>query len=76
MIDATAPAFESIALVTIDVQNDTLDGQPLEVPGTSAALPKITQLCEAFRKARRPIVHMVRLYLADGSNASCVGRRW
>lgn len=27
--------FAVSALVTIDVQRDTLDGQPLEVPGTS-----------------------------------------
>jgi nicotinamidase-related amidase len=61
--------LRSSALLTIDVQVDTLDGQPLEVPGTTAALPDIRRLCDAFRVARRPIVHVVRLYLADGSNA-------
>ncbi|HEY7069188.1 MAG TPA: isochorismatase family protein [Acidimicrobiales bacterium] len=57
------------ALVTIDVQVDTLDGQPLEIGGTSAALPRMAELCTRFRSAQRPIVHVVRLYLADGSNA-------
>jgi hypothetical protein len=35
----TEPDFGSIALITIDVQRDTLDGQPHEIRGTSAALP-------------------------------------
>ena len=51
------------------MQRDTLDGQPLEIPGTSAAVPTIARLCHAFRAAGRPVVHVVRLYLADGSNA-------
>jgi len=63
------PHFATSALVTIDTQVDTLDGQPMEVPGTSEAIPNISALCQAFRLAARPIVHVVRLYLADGSNA-------
>jgi nicotinamidase-related amidase len=61
-------------LITIDVQCDTLDGQPLEVPGTSAAVSTIARLCRAFRLAGRPIVHVVRLYKADGSNAEPIRR--
>jgi nicotinamidase-related amidase len=57
------------ALITIDVQRDTLDGASFEVPGTSAATVVIGELAGAFRAARRPIVHVVRLDLADGSNA-------
>ncbi len=60
--------------MTIDVQRDTLDGAPLEIPGTSAAIPAIGALAEAFRTGRRPIVHIVRLYLPDGSNAEPVRR--
>jgi nicotinamidase-related amidase len=63
------PHFESAALLTIDVQVDTLDGGPLEIPGTSAAVPRIISLCQAFRRAGRPIVHIVRIYRADGTNA-------
>jgi nicotinamidase-related amidase len=63
------PAFDAAALVTIDVQRDTLDGQVLEIPGTSAVVPRIARLATAFRAADRPIVHVVRLYRADGSNA-------
>jgi nicotinamidase-related amidase len=66
------PHFESAALLTIDVQRDTLDGAPLEIPGTSAAVPQIARLCDAFRRSRLPIVHVVRIYRADGSNAEPV----
>lgn len=64
----TRPDFSSAALITIDVQRDTLDGAPLEVPGTSAALPAMRALVRAFRVADKPIVHIVRLYKTDGSN--------
>jgi nicotinamidase-related amidase len=69
MDDVRPPQPDRAALVTIDVQRDTLDGQALEVPGTSAAVPRIARLAAAFRTAGRPVVHVVRLYRADGSNA-------
>jgi nicotinamidase-related amidase len=74
MISSVEPHFSTAALLTIDTQVDTLDGQPLEVAGTSAALPNIGQLCRAFRDARLPIIHVVRLYRADGSNAEPLRR--
>jgi nicotinamidase-related amidase len=49
----TEPDFASAALITIDVQRDTLDGGPIEVPGTSAALPAMHALVEAFRETGR-----------------------
>lgn len=61
-------------LITIDVQADTLDGRPLEVPGTTAVLPRIQKLATAFRSSGLPIVHVVRLYKADGSNAERLRR--
>jgi nicotinamidase-related amidase len=70
----TEPHFSRSALLTIDVQRDVLDGQPLEIAGTSAALPAMRHVVRAFRAARRPIVHVVRLYLADGSNADVCRR--
>jgi nicotinamidase-related amidase len=73
-VDYLAPDFSSAALVTIDTQADTLDGKPLEIPGTSAALPQIAALAAAFRNAGLPIVHAVRLYLRDGSNADLCRR--
>ncbi|HEV7461250.1 MAG TPA: cysteine hydrolase [Solirubrobacteraceae bacterium] len=64
----TAPHLDRAALVTIDVQRDTLDGRALEIPGTTAALEAMAHVAEAFRRAERPIVHVLRLYRADGSN--------
>jgi nicotinamidase-related amidase len=75
MSDAyTTPDFTASALITIDVQRDVLDGAPLEVPGTSAALENIIRLADAFRAACRPIVHVVRLYRRDGSNVDLCRR--
>jgi nicotinamidase-related amidase len=68
------PHFPSAALITIDLQVDTLDGQPLEIPGTSAVVPRVARLVQAFRAAGRPIVHVVRLYESDGRNAEPVRR--
>lgn len=70
----TKPDFSSIALITIDTQRDTLDGQPFEIPGTSAILPKMKQLTQLFRKVGLPIIHIVRLYKKDGSNVDLCRR--
>ena len=75
MNEAHRPRFGSSALLTIDTQADTLDGQPLEIAGSSAAVPNIARLARAFRRAGRPIVHVVRLYKADGSNAEACRRQ-
>jgi nicotinamidase-related amidase len=68
MTKYTEPDFRSFAAITIDTQRDTLDGQPLEIPGTSAALPNIKMVLDACRRKKRPIVHIVRIYKKDGSN--------
>ena len=70
----TRPEFDKMALVTIDVQEDFLDEGPCAIPGTTAVLPHIASLLEAFRAARLPIVHVVRLYKADGSNVDICRR--
>lgn len=71
----TAPDLAAAALITIDTQRDVLDGGTLEIPGTSAALPAMLALVQAFRRTGRPIVHVVRLYRPDGSNADLPRRR-
>ncbi|PYR57117.1 MAG: hypothetical protein DMF91_20280 [Acidobacteria bacterium] len=73
--DDTAPQYPRSALITIDVQRDFLDGQPFEIRGTSAAVPAMGRLVRFFRLKARPIVHMVRLYRADGSNVEPCRRR-
>ena len=71
----TAPDWGSSALVTIDVQNDfALPGAPSEIAGTADVLPALRSLVGAFRDAGRPIVHVVRLYRADGSNVDACRR--
>jgi len=70
----TRPEFAHAALVTIDVQHDTLDGQPFEIRGTTQALPQIADLCRTFRQRSLPIIHVLRLYLPDGSNAELCRR--
>jgi nicotinamidase-related amidase len=65
----TAPQFDSAALITIDTQRDVLDDGTFPIAGTSAVLPAMRRLLEAFRAAGLPIVHVVRLYERDGSNA-------
>jgi len=75
MTDYTSPNFATAALITIDTQCDTLDGQPLEVAGTSAILPNLQALLKAMRAAGRPIIHIVRIYKADGSNVDLCRRQ-
>ena len=66
---------DAVALITLDVQNDfTLPGAPAEIPGTSQVIPNIVQLIEAFRAAHAPVIHIVRLYLPDGSNVDLCRR--
>ena len=64
----TDPEHDRSALITIDVQCDTLDGQAFEIPGTSEILPRIERLTAAFRSRDASIIHVVRLYKPDGSN--------
>lgn len=70
----TKPNFASSAVITIDTQCDTLDGQPLEISGTSAAIPKIRRILDLYRKKKMPIIHIVRIYKKDGSNADLCRR--
>lgn len=68
------PRFDDSALVVIDTQRDVLDDGALPIAGTSAALPAMRRVLEAFRAAERPIVHIVRIYERDGSNADLCRR--
>lgn len=70
----TAPQFDAAALIVIDTQRDLLDDGSLPIAGTSAALPQMRRVLEAFRAAQRPIVHVIRIYEQDGSNAELCRR--
>ncbi|MEV6302707.1 isochorismatase family cysteine hydrolase [Actinoplanes sp. NPDC051861] len=60
--DYTEPHWAASALVVIDMQVDFTGGGALPVPGTDEVVPGVARLAEGFRAARRPIVHIVRLY--------------
>jgi nicotinamidase-related amidase len=69
----TRPLPGSAALVLIDVQRDFyVDDAPLPVEGTATAIPAMARLATEFRDRALPIVHVVRLYRPDGSNADIV----
>ena len=72
--DYTSPDMASAALVTIDTQVATLDDRPLEIPGTATILPAMARLAAAFRRAGKPIVHIVRIYRRDGRNVDLCRR--
>ena len=69
-----APHWDSAALITIDMQRDFLSEGAHGIAGTTEVLPRLIQLTEAFRAAGRPIVHIVRLYPADGRDVDRVRR--
>jgi nicotinamidase-related amidase len=59
-----------LALLTIDVQEDFAG----LIAGTRECVPAMQSAIAAFRQRGLPIVHVVRLYLADGSNADLCRR--
>lgn len=72
----THPEPSRAVLLTIDTQNDfTLPGAPAEIPETAEAVPQIQRLVNAFRSEDSPIIHVVRLYREDGSNADLCRKR-
>ncbi|SEN69829.1 cysteine hydrolase family protein [Nitrosomonas marina] len=65
----TDPHIEKSALITIDTQNDfTLNNAPAQIDGTDVIVPNMVRLLTAYRKNGLPIIHVVRLYLKNGSN--------
>jgi nicotinamidase-related amidase len=74
----TSPHAGSAALILIDVQRDFYeDDAPARIEGTSKAIPAMADLASAFRARGLPIVHVVRLYLPDGSNGpASTARAW
>jgi len=65
----TRPDRKHSALIIIDVQRDfTLKDSAAEIPGTFQATQYIKPLVQVYRKLRQPVIHVVRLYCADGSN--------
>lgn len=66
----TEPDFKNIALLTIDMQNDfVLPGAISEIQGTYGVVPNISKLLQFARSKNITIIHVIRFYKADGSNA-------
>ncbi|WP_020501348.1 cysteine hydrolase family protein [Sciscionella marina] len=68
MHEDIAPHWPSSALLAIDLQHEFCTGAHA-VPGTADILGTVRELVAAYRAAGLPIVHVIRLYLPDGSNA-------
>ncbi|MBE9918161.1 cysteine hydrolase [Paenibacillus donghaensis] len=68
----TSPNWKTSVLIAIDTQNDfTLPSAP-EIKGTSAMLPNIRRLLDAYRVHAQglPIIHVIE----DGSNVDLCRR--
>lgn len=75
-MDYLSPDYAHSALVIVDFQNDCiLPNAPFEVKGSMDVLPALTALTTGMRDAGRPIIHIMRGYLADGSNADLCRRQ-
>ena len=62
--------WEKSAVVVIDMQNDfCLPDSVMPVEGAMDVAPVVAEILETARKYKMPIVHIVRLYKTDGSNA-------
>ena len=69
------PDWKNSALIIIDVQRDfSLGGAIAEIPGTKEAVSHISGMLKAFRRKGLPVFHIVRLYIADGSNVDVCRR--
>jgi len=61
--------------LTIDVQEDfSRPGAATEIPGTGKRIPAMKRVLEAYRELKLPVIHVVRLYSADGGNADLCRR--
>lgn len=70
------PHADRAAIVTIDTQNDfSLPGGPAEIAGTAEVVLRMANLLETARHHGVPIVNVVRLYKADGSNVDRCRKR-
>ena len=71
----TEPQPPVSALLTIDMQCDFVSpGAAAEIPGSNDIIANIKSLLTAYRKCDLPIIHIVRLYMADGSNVDLCRR--
>jgi len=70
----TRPDPFRMALLTIDIQREFQPGFPSGRSDNATAVPAAAEVTRAFRNAGKPIIHIVRLYLPDASNADLCRR--
>ncbi|RNL64504.1 cysteine hydrolase family protein [Zhongshania marina] len=71
----TTPDLNHSALISIDVQNDfVLHDAPARIPGTLEAVPAMRKVIQSFRDNDLLVIHVIRLYLPDGSNVDLCRR--
>ena len=72
----TQAHFAQSALITIDTQNDfTLEDAPFRIPGTAEVVPEMVLMLDKYRSKGLTIIHVIRLYLQDGSNVDLCRRQ-
>lgn len=72
----TQAHFAQSALITIDAQNDfTLEGAPFCIPSTAEVVPDMVLLLDKYRSRGLTIIHVIRLYLQDGTNVDLCRRQ-
>ena len=75
MTSYTIPEKKHSTLMTVDVQRDfVLPGAPCEIAGSLQMIPTIQKLVRFYRERELPIIHVVRLYLPNGSNVDLCRR--
>jgi len=72
----TQAHFTQSALITIDTQNDfTLEDAPFCIAGTAEVVPDMVLMLDKYRSKGLTIIHVIRLYLQDGSNVDLCRRQ-
>ena len=67
--DYTLPDYHNSAIVTTVSQVDMLVKAKREGKSSSKMIEKMTNLLNTYRTMRRPIIHAVKIYRPDGSDA-------
>jgi nicotinamidase-related amidase len=72
----TEPHWDRAVLVSVDVQEDFgRPGSATWSPDKDLVIPAMARLLALFRERGMPVIHVVRLYLPDGTNADSCRRQ-
>jgi len=74
MDEWTRPDPSRMAMLTIDIQREFQPGGSSGREENARTVPAAAHLAKAFRRAAKPLIHIVRLYLPDASNADLCRR--